>query len=200
MPDFVLEIVSPSTWRADLGAKREQYAALGIGEYWLHDPHGRHLSPALAGQRLVDGAYVPLPATQLPEGPSIHSDALGLDLRLDGERLRFFDPVEQEYLRDLLEERAGASTGRGQRGWKSERAAEASSMRRGWNARCDRPANRAASPGAERRAPGASLSLARTAVHLARTAGAFSHTPHRQCRFGAAARSFTMQHPLLLFG
>ena len=105
VPDFVLEIVSPSTWRADLGAKREQYAALGIGEYWLHDPHGRHLSPALAGQRLVDGAYVPLPATQLPEGPSIHSDALGLDLRLAGERLRFFDPVEQEYLRDLLEER-----------------------------------------------------------------------------------------------
>ena len=105
VPDFVLEIVSPSTWRTDLGAKRERYAALGVGEYWLHDPHGRHLSPALAGQRLADGAYVPLPATQLPEGPSIHSDALGLDLRLDGERLRFFDAVEREYLRDLLEER-----------------------------------------------------------------------------------------------
>ena len=105
VPDFVLEIVSPSTWRADLGAKGQRYAALGVDEYWLHDPHGRYLSPALAGQRLVDGAYVPLPATQLPEGPSIHSDALGLDLRLAGERLRFFDPVEQEYLRDLLEER-----------------------------------------------------------------------------------------------
>ena len=107
VPDFVLEIVSPSTWRTDLGAKRERYAALGVGEYWLHDPHGRHLSPALAGQRLLDGAYVPLPATQLPEGPSIHSDALGLDLRLDGERLRFFDAVAQEYLRDLLESEGG---------------------------------------------------------------------------------------------
>ena len=107
VPDFVLEIVSPSTWRTDLGAKRERYAALGITEYWLHDPHGRYLSPALAGQRLVDGAYVPLPASQLPEGPSIHSDALGLDLRLDGERLRYFDPVGQEYLRNLLESEGG---------------------------------------------------------------------------------------------
>ena len=45
VPDFVLEILSPSTWRYDLGAKRDRYAALGVGEYWLHDPAWQILEP-----------------------------------------------------------------------------------------------------------------------------------------------------------
>ena len=53
MPDFVLEIVSPSTWRRDLGAKRARYAALGVGEYWLHDPP-RPL-PATRARRIPAG-------------------------------------------------------------------------------------------------------------------------------------------------
>ena len=98
MPDFVLEIVSPSTWRADLGEKRDRYASLGVGEYWLHGPHGRYLQPALAGFRLVDGSYVPLPSQEQPRGLSTRSDVLGLDLVLDGEDLRFFDPVGERLL------------------------------------------------------------------------------------------------------
>ena len=106
VPDFVLEIVSPSTWRADLGAKREQYAALGVAEYWLHDPHGRHLQPALAGYRLDGGAYLPLPATGTPEGIAMRSDVLGLELHLDGGDLRLFDPVSGKRLPTLEESRA----------------------------------------------------------------------------------------------
>lgn len=98
MPDFALEIVSPSTWRTDLGAKRARYAALGIGEYWLHDPQGRYLQPALVGHRLVEGRYVALPSRIGARGRSIRSDVLGLDLLLDGERLRFFDPVGERFL------------------------------------------------------------------------------------------------------
>lgn len=98
MPDFALEIVSPSTWRTDVGAKRARYAALGIGEYWLHDPHGRYLQPALVGHRLVEGRYVALPSRIGARGRSIRSDVLGLDLLLDGERLRFFDPVGERFL------------------------------------------------------------------------------------------------------
>ena len=98
MPDFVLEIVSPSTWRRDLGAKRARCAALGVGEYWLHDPHGRYLQPALAGYRLVDGSYVPLPSRDRARGLSIRSDVLALDVLLEGERLRFFDPVGKRFL------------------------------------------------------------------------------------------------------
>ena len=106
MPDFVLEIVSPSTWRTDLGAKRARYASLGVGEYWLHDPHGRYLKPALEGYRLVDGAYVPLPSQIGARGRSIRSDVLGLDVLLDGERLRFFDPVGERFLRTYDEAEA----------------------------------------------------------------------------------------------
>ena len=105
-PDFVLEIVSPSTWRTDLGAKREQYAALGVREYWLHDPHARHLQPALAGYRLEGSAYVPLPATETPGGIVMRSDVLGLELHLDGGDLRLFDPVSGEPLRSLVEAEA----------------------------------------------------------------------------------------------
>lgn len=103
MPDFVLEILSPSTWRKDLGPKMQRYASLGVGEYWLHDPHARFLRPGLAGRRLVDGAYVELPPVETPRGRSIRSDVLGLDLFLDGEELRFFDPVEQRALPSLEE-------------------------------------------------------------------------------------------------
>ena len=106
-PDFVLELVSPSTWRADLGPKREQYAALGVREYWLHDPHGRHLQPALAGYRLEGSAYVPLPATETPGGIAMRSDVLGLELHLDGDDLRLFDPVSAEPLPNFAESEAG---------------------------------------------------------------------------------------------
>ena len=57
-PDFVLEIGSPSTWRQDLGPKRDLYASLGVGEYWMFDPSGgEHYGFRLRGETLVDGKY-----------------------------------------------------------------------------------------------------------------------------------------------
>ncbi len=37
-PDFVIEIISPSTEKADRTTKFEDYAAHGVKEYWLIDP------------------------------------------------------------------------------------------------------------------------------------------------------------------
>ncbi len=37
-PDFVVEILSESTEQRDRGIKMEDYAAHGVGEYWLIDP------------------------------------------------------------------------------------------------------------------------------------------------------------------
>ena len=109
MPDFVLEIVSPSTWRTDLGPKRDRYAALGVGEYWLHDPHANYMNPALAGFRLAGGIYEPIPGIESPDGTlTIHSETLGLDLRLQGEDLRFFDPVGGHDLLNRAEAQAEA--------------------------------------------------------------------------------------------
>ena len=39
--DFVVEIVSPDNPRRDTEWKRDEYAAAGIGEYWIVDPRSR---------------------------------------------------------------------------------------------------------------------------------------------------------------
>ncbi len=37
-PDLVVEVLSPSTSKFDLGAKKEIYARTGVLEYWIVDP------------------------------------------------------------------------------------------------------------------------------------------------------------------
>ena len=93
-PDFVLEITSRSTRKHDQGRKREVYASLAVGEYWLFDPTGDWLAPRLQGLRLHERGYRPLRSvTTLDGGLLLRSEALGLDVRLEaGEELRFHDP------------------------------------------------------------------------------------------------------------
>ena len=93
-PDFVLEVASPSTWREDVGRKREVYARLGVKEYWLYDPLGEHLTPALQGNRLVDGDYESQPLLESLDGKlGLRSETLGLELWAEGRKMRFRDPV-----------------------------------------------------------------------------------------------------------
>ena len=96
-PDFVLEVTSASTRREDEGRKREVYAMLKVGEYFLYDPRGEYLAPPLQGFRLRAGEYRALPAvTVLPGGGmALRSEVLGLDLRDRREErmLRLHDPV-----------------------------------------------------------------------------------------------------------
>ena len=42
-PDFIVEVLSPSTEANDRGVKFEDYAANGVREYWLVDPDLREL-------------------------------------------------------------------------------------------------------------------------------------------------------------
>ena len=99
-PDFVLEVTSRSTRKQDQGHKREVYASLGVGEYWLFDPTGDYLAPCLQGFHLHGGEYRPLPSVVMVDGGlSLHSEALGLDVRLDADgELRFHDPETGEDL------------------------------------------------------------------------------------------------------
>jgi Uma2 family endonuclease len=55
-PDVVVEILSPSTRGTDLGAKRAEYAAAGVREYWVIDPR----SARITVQVLVEGEYEPV--------------------------------------------------------------------------------------------------------------------------------------------
>jgi len=52
-PDFVLEILSPSSSRKDRILKMAQYAWAGVKEYWIIDPQIRMLEKHI----LVDGRY-----------------------------------------------------------------------------------------------------------------------------------------------
>ncbi|OUL33865.1 hypothetical protein BV372_15200 [Nostoc sp. T09] len=93
-PDFVLEITSKSTRSKDQGAKKGIYAFLEVREYFQYDPTGDYLTPQLQGLRLVEGNYFPVATNTLPDGTfSLLSEVLGLELRLDEGKLRFYDSV-----------------------------------------------------------------------------------------------------------
>ena len=108
-PDWVLEVASQSTNRRDLNFKRDFYAAMGVPEYWLFDAKGDVFprgTPRLQGLKLVDGEYRPL-APRLVDGERmIHSEALGLDVRVDGELLRFRNPATGQDVRHRAEVKA----------------------------------------------------------------------------------------------
>ena len=98
-PDFVLEVASPSTALTDLGAKRNDYAKLGIGEYWRFDSTGEHYGAPLAGDRLVDGVYAPIAIGELDDGNlQGYSEALNLYLRWEEGRLGWYDPATGEHI------------------------------------------------------------------------------------------------------
>ena len=103
-PDFVLEIASRSTWQDDRGWKAEFYAEMGVAEYWLFDAKGDLFQPPLEGHRLESGVYRPLPARASSAGRVLKSEVLGLELRAEGELLRFHDPATGEDLRTHREE------------------------------------------------------------------------------------------------
>ena len=84
-PDFVLEVASKSTWREDLGPKRDLYARLGVKEYWMYDPTGEYFTPVLQGLRLAGGAYVRQLAVKSPNGAlTLTSETLGTGVARTG--------------------------------------------------------------------------------------------------------------------
>ncbi|MHC0061694.1 Uma2 family endonuclease [Nostoc sp. UIC 10890] len=107
-PDFVLEITSKTTRSKDQGAKKGIYAFLGVREYFQYDPTGDYLNPQLQGLHLVDGNYFPVATNILPDGTvSLPSEVLGLELRLEAGKLRFYNPATGQILL-THEEEAGA--------------------------------------------------------------------------------------------
>lgn len=92
VPAFVLEVTSKGTQYTDETDKPRKYRELGVKEYFQYDPTGDYLQPPLKGSRLIEGAYQPLAPILIDGVISIHSEVLGLDLRLVGGELRFYDP------------------------------------------------------------------------------------------------------------
>ena len=112
-PDFVLEVASESTAETDLVEKRNEYAALGIPEYWRFDRTGKHHGTKLAGDRLMNGDYEPIVIQEFPGGPlQGYSPALNLNLRWQAGDLIFDNPATGQPIATLESERARANTER----------------------------------------------------------------------------------------
>ena len=58
-PDFIAEVLSPSTAKNDRGVKFEDYAAHGVGEYWIIDPEAQ-----VVEQYILEGDRYALRAKQ----------------------------------------------------------------------------------------------------------------------------------------
>ena len=95
-PEWVLEVASKSTQTKDRKRKLCDYAEMGVQEYWLFDAKGDVYprgTPRLQGLKLENGEYKPLDSQVVNGKRMIHSEVLGLDVRVDGELLRFHDPA-----------------------------------------------------------------------------------------------------------
>ena len=81
-PDFVLEVLSASTWHLDLGRKLDCYQRLGVRECLLFNATGEGLPQVeqeLWGYSLTPGSREPLEEVPLPNGErGVYSAVLGL--------------------------------------------------------------------------------------------------------------------------
>ena len=118
-PDFVLEIVSPTTSKKDIEDKPALYRRMGALEYFLFDPIGR-LEPRLRGWRFDRPKDVALPLKVPVDGMrGIFSEALSLHLchtqpwpKIDHHqpgagKLRWHDPVSGALLDTLADVERG---------------------------------------------------------------------------------------------
>ena len=111
-PDFVLEIASHSTGREDVGDKRDDYADFGIPEYWRFDEteNGLWHGNRLAGDRLINGAYQPIPIERMPGGIlQGYSPILNLLMRWENGQLRWHNPQTGEHIATFATERLRAN-------------------------------------------------------------------------------------------
>ena len=95
-PAVVFEFTSKKTKKEDVTLKKPLYEqVLQVQEYFQFDPTGDYLKPRLQGHRLHNGVYQ---AIELRDN-RMTSEQLGLELVIDGETLRFYNPAKGEWLR-----------------------------------------------------------------------------------------------------
>ena len=112
-PDLVMEILSKNTWERDVKEKRGQYAAMGIGEYWIYDPQGHRPrgEPRVQGFRQAGGRYAEIAPTAprawngvRDPGPLWRSEVLQTAWGLDARgALRLQDPQTGDWYPTLAE-------------------------------------------------------------------------------------------------
>ena len=104
-PDFVMEVASSTTARVDVERKPDIYEAIGVPEYWMHDPTGgcRYGEP-LRGLKLVNGKYQDIKLTREPDGIlKGYSEVLGISLAWDAGFPRLYDNASGRYIENYKE-------------------------------------------------------------------------------------------------
>ena len=105
-PDFVMEIASRSTGRQDVVEKRAAYAALEVPEYWRFDETGEFHGTRLAGDRLLDDQYEPVPIETVEEGGlQGYNRVLNLFIQWEHGELRWHDPETGQHIMTFKQER-----------------------------------------------------------------------------------------------
>ena len=108
-PDFVLEVASPATAEHDAEYKLEEYARMGVREYWRLDPEGTLMGSSLEGYAASGGEYEPVQLVSSSDHERwFRSQVLGLELRSQRQAratvLVFRDPRTGEQTDGALEE------------------------------------------------------------------------------------------------
>jgi Uma2 family endonuclease len=116
-PCFALEVTSKKTRRQDLGPKKDLYEQLRVAEYFLYDPLGEWLEPALQAFRLLDGTYSPLEAD---EKGGLESEQLGITFRIEEGQLVLFNTRTGERLKTGAEKALEAEAHLNNRAWLEE--------------------------------------------------------------------------------
>ena len=163
-PDFVLEVLSRSTWKHDSGRKLDCYQRLGVRECLLFNATGESLpgvAKELWGFSLAPGRREPLGEVALPNGArGVYSGVLGLVAYVaertppagPGETwaltMRWHDPATAADIPDYEQSRAGeaqaqAGEARARAGEAQARAGEARARAGEAQARAEAQAQRA---------------------------------------------------------
>ena len=106
VPQWVMEVASPSPFRRDRDEKYAIYERLGFREDWWFDPTGELQRPQDTGGRLLgwqlgnDGRYGQLAAESRD---LMRSDVLDLGLCVVEGELRFWDYAKQAFLSNRAE-------------------------------------------------------------------------------------------------
>ena len=110
-PDFILEVGSRRSAVDDREGKKDYYERLGVAEYWLFDSGAEFYGFNLAGYRLENGRFQPIPVSEI--GPGMvegYSAVLNLNLRAENGYLGWYDPATGEHIPTLQTQTARAET------------------------------------------------------------------------------------------
>ena len=99
---------------------------MGIREYWRFDETGEFHGARLAGDRLVNGRYEPIPIVELSDGVlEGYSEVLDLNIRWEDGELGWYDPATGLHIATFDSERARADYERAARQAAETRAEDA---------------------------------------------------------------------------